>query len=281
MKTILVPTDFSENANNALHYAIKLAKKEKAKIILLHAFHFTYVYPEMPLQFLTEQIKTAEQLASNQLKLLCKKVEKSGECEFINQESLPVDLILDTIKKKKPDLVVMSTTGASGLKKIFMGSITAKIVEKATCPVIAVPEKTEFSPIKNITYATDYYMSDINALSKIVEIAKLFNAKITMLHVCYDMLTHDTEEEYMSTFKSKVENDIQYSNMAYKLVYGDNLIDVLEDYIKNESPDLISMSTHYRNLFEKLFDANSTKKMTYHTKVPFLAFHFEQIPIEF
>lgn len=281
MKTILVPTDFSENANNALHYAIELAKKEKAKIILLHAFHFTLVYPDMPLQFLDEQIKTAEQLAGNQLKLLCEKVEKSSECEFITQEGLAVDLILDTIEKKNPDLVVMGTTGVSGIKEMFIGSITAKIVEKATCPVITVPKNADFKPIKNITYATDYYMSDINALSKIVEIAKLFDARITMLHVCYDMLTHEAEEEFMGAFKIKVEKDIQYSEMAYKLVYGNNLIDVLEDYIKNESPDLFSMSTHYKNLFDKFFGANSTKKMTYHTKVPLLAFHFEQIPIEF
>jgi len=98
---------------------------------------------------------------------------------------LAVDFILETIDKKKPDLVVMGTTGASGLKEMIIGSNTSTIVEKAKCPVIAVPEKKIFSAIKSITYATNYNLTDIYALEKLVEIAKLFHAKITLLHVCY------------------------------------------------------------------------------------------------
>jgi nucleotide-binding universal stress UspA family protein len=283
MKTILVPTDFSKNANNALDYAIKLAEKENAKIILLHAFHVTYIYPDVPMQYLNEQIESAEEIANKQLKLLCEKVEKSKilECEFINKESSAVDFILETITKRKPDLVVMGTKGASGIEEMLVGSNTAKVVEKAKCPVIAIPENATFSSIENITYATDYFTSDINAVEKLVEIAKLFNAKITLLHVCFEVYTHDAEEEFMDTFKNKVINEIPYNKLAFKLVYGKNLIDVLEDYVKHESPDLLSMSTDYKNLFDKFFGTNSTKKMTYNTKVPLLAFHYKHIPVVF
>lgn len=283
MKTILVPTDFSKNANNALNYAIEIAKKEHAKIILLHAFHVAYIYPDIPIQDLTEQIQAEEQLAHKQLKLLCDKVEESGtlKCEFIYKESLAVDFILYTIKKKKPDLVIMGTRGASGIKELIIGSNTAKVVEKAKCPVIVVPEKSSFSPIKNITYATDYNLSDINVLEKLIEIAKLFDAKITLLHVCFEVFTHEAEEEFLDIFKNKVKNEIHYHKMDFKLVYGNNFVDVLDNYIKHESPDLISMSTHYKNLFDKLFGTNSTKKMTYHTTIPLLAFHYKEIPVEF
>ena len=64
-------------------------------------------------------------------------------------------------------------------------------------------------------------------------------------------------------------------------MYGKNFIHVLEDYIKRESPDLVSMSTHYKNLFDKVFGANSTKKMLHHAKVPLLAFHYEEMPVVF
>ncbi len=283
MKTILVPTDFSENADNALNYAIELAKKEKAKIILLHAFHVTYVYPDVPMQYLNEQIQSVEQLASNQLKVLCEKVEKSEKliCEIINKESLAVDLILETIEKKKPSLVVMGTKGANGIKEVFIGSNTGKIVVKAKCPVIVVPEKASFNPIKNITYATDYNLTDFYALEKLVEIAKLFNAKITLLHVGFEFFSHETEEDFMNTFKSKVNNEILYNKMDFKLVYGKDLIDVLEDYVKHESPDLISMSANYKNLFDKVFGTSLTKKMAYHTKIPLLVFHYKQVPVAF
>lgn len=280
MKTILVPTDFSECANNALLYAIELAKKENSKIILLHAFHVSYVYPDVSMQFLPEQTKAAEQTAYAKLKLLSEKVETSVTCEIINEESLAVDLILETIDKKKPDLVVMGTTGVSGIKEMLIGSNTASIVENAKCPVIAVPENIPFKQIKNITYATDYHLSDINALIKLVEIAELFDAKVTLLHVCYEVFTHETEEEFMETFRNKIQKDISYNKLNFQLVYGKNLINVLEDYIKKESPDLISMSTTYRNTFDKIFGTSSTKKMTYHAKVPLLVFHYKQIPVE-
>lgn len=283
MKSILVPTDFSKNADNALNYAIELAKKENAKIILLHAFHVTYVYPDVPMQYLTVQIQSAEQVANNQLKLLCEKVEKSEKlkCEIINKESLAVDLILETIEKKKPGLVVMGTKGVSGIKEIFIGSNTGKIVEKAKCPVIVVPEKVSYSPIKNITYATDYNLTDIYALEKLVEIAKLFNSKITLLHVGFELFTHETEDDFMNTFKSKVKKDILYNKIDFKVVYGKDLTDVLEDYIKYESPDLIAMSATYKNLFDKVFGSSLTKKMAYHTKIPLLVFHYKQVPIAF
>ena len=283
MKSILVPTDFSKNANNALDYAIELAKKEKAKIILLHAFNVTYIYPDMPMQYTIDLTESARKDADKKLQLLFLKVTKSGKiaCEIINKQAIVVDLILEVAEKKKPDMIIMGTKGASGIKEVLMGSNTAKVIEKAKCPVMAIPEKTTFKTIKKITYATDYQSSDINAIKKIVDIGGLFRAKITLLHVCSDELTFETEEELMDKFKAKIQKKIAYDKFVFKLIYGKKFVQVLEEFIKEESPDLLAMSTQYRDLFDKFFKSSFTKKIAYHIKIPLLAFHYKNESVVF
>jgi nucleotide-binding universal stress UspA family protein len=279
MKTILVPTDFSSNANNALDYAIAFAKKEKAKIILLHTFHITYmINPDIPQQLVAEQVFATEEMANSKLKLLCEKVEHKGKvkCEFLNKQGLTVDMILSTAEEIKPDIVIMGTRGASGIKEIILGSTTADVIEKVKCPVIAVPEQASFHQIKNITYATDYHTNDIEAIKKLVDISKLFNPYITVLHVSDKALTHKSEEEKLEELKEKVNHKIKYDKIFYKLVYGQDLVKVLTKHIKGESPDMLVMSMHSRNLFDKLFGTSFTKKVAYHTRIPLMAFHSKQ-----
>lgn len=282
MKTILVPTDFSKNAGNAVQYAIKIAKKQKAKIILLHVFHFPYVTPDTPVQFISETIEEIQKTSEKKLKLLSSDIIKSKiKCEYLNHEGLPAGVILETIEKKKPDLVIMGTKGASGIKELIMGSNTAKVIEKSTHPVIAIPAGAKFNGIKKIIYASDYHTSDIDALKKLVELAKFFNAKIVVLHVTDGAFNQYSEETYLNDFKNKVRKKIKYEKITYKLASGKYLPSVLEKNIKEELPDLIAMSNRHRNLFERIFGSSVTKKMAYHSKIPLMAFHHKQESVVF
>lgn len=282
MKTILIPTDFSGNAQNALEYSIELAKREKVKLILVHAYHITYIAPDVPVQYLTEELVFANEAAKKQIEKLTEKVESNGiRCESVIKQDNAVDLILEVAGKRKPDLIVMGTKGASGIKEVIIGSNTAKVIEKAKCPVIAVPEKSSFKSIKQIVYATNYLISDIDALKNLVDIAELFNAEITLLHVSDESLSHETEEDHILKFRSRIKSRIGYDKLRFKLVYGKDFEHVLEEYIKHESPDLLAMSTHHRTVYDKLFGKSFTKKMAYHTNIPLLAFHYKQDPVIF
>lgn len=279
---ILVPTDFSKNASQAFDYAIILAKKEKAKILLLHAYHITYITPDVPADFMAIEIENAEKTAIKKMKFLVEKIKHENlECEVFLRQDMAVDLILEVAKDRHPDFIVIGTTGASGLEEIIMGNITATVIAKAKCPVIAVPKKASFKHIKHITYATDYLVSDLYALKKLVEIAKLFNATITVVHISGELLTHESEEEFMNKFKAKVRKKIKYDDIAYKLIYGRNFINTLEEYILHESSDLLAMSTHLQSIYDKIFGKSNTKKMSYHSTIPFLAFHHKKESVIF
>lgn len=274
MKTILVPTDFSKNASNALNYAISIAKKEKAKIILLHAYNIVYLSSDMPIEYFAEELFSAERAAKKQLDALSIRVNKSGlKCETINKQGAPVDIIIDSIKNKKPEFIVMGTKGASGIKEVFMGSNTAKVIAKATCPVIAVPERASFDGMKKIAYATNYSFSNFADLKQLVNLAKIFKSRIKLIHVADKEYT---QRDYMTRFTEKVKQKVKYKYISAQLLESTDIEKKLEQYIKKESVSILAVSTKHRNLIERLFEKSITQKLAFHTKVPLLAFHHKQ-----
>ncbi|HEY4797635.1 MAG TPA: universal stress protein [Bacteroidia bacterium] len=283
MKTILVPTDFSHNAECALTYAVALAKKEKAKLILLHAYHLHYSLPTTSDEYYTQAISAKENIANEYQRQLCHEIkrEHNVDCEYKSKYGLAVDVILETAGKIRADLIIMGTKGASGLQQLFLGSNTAKVIEEAKCPVIAVPAEAKFKGIKKITFATDYFESDISSLKKMVEIATLFHSRITIIHVSDDEFTLESEKDLMQTFKAKIHKQIDYENIHFEIVHGNDLERSLAKHIEQENPDLLAMSTHHRSFLDKLFEGSITKRMAFHTRVPLLVFHHKTESVVF
>lgn len=275
MKNILVPTDFSENAENALYYAIDIAKRLNAKIILLHAYQNNYSNPYIPLDYAVEENKQMAISSDNRLKEESLKIKQIGEIEYeyMSVEDSPVGATINTIKEKKIDLVVMGTKGESNFLNSVFGSNTAKIIEKASCPVIAVPEEAIYNEIKKITYATSYNYSDIYVLEKVVEMAKLFHAQVNVLHISDNTRSQAEEKKKMKMFMDEANQNILYNNMSFQLLEGENVEDALEKYLDDDSTSMLVMSTHHRGFFDKLFGKSITKHMVYHTNIPLMAFH--------
>ena len=276
MKTILVPTDFSKNAENALAYAIQLAKKEEFKIILFHAFHYNYSGIDTSPEIVIEQSIFIQEGIEKRLKTLAKKTANKNHitCEYINEQGLLSDKLEDIVKKKKIDLIVMGTQGATGLKEIFMGSNTARVIANVTCPVIAVPAKSTFKKIKKIIYATDYQNYDIDALQELKTIATNFEANIEVLHIANGKFTHLEEIKRMEKFQEKVEKKIQSECISFNFLFGLEINDIIEEYLEETTINMIAVSTKQRGLFERIFGSSSiTKKIVNHTKIPLIAFH--------
>ncbi len=277
MKTILVPTDFSKNANNALKFAVGLAKEEKARILLLNAWEIGYPATEIPItgEIIAQQLHTAEINSRKRLDSMILKVKESADvkCDPISVQGLVVEAVLNAIEKYRVNLVIMGTKGATGLKEIFIGSNTAKVIQKANCPLIAVPNGAAFNGIKRITFATNYKTEDIKALKKVVKIARLFKADITLLHVADENYTKTEAEMLLRIFADKVAKKLQFSQLTYKLIYGNKIEKKLDDYVKQKHADLFVMSTLHPNLFDRLFGGSLVKTMAYHTKMPLMVFH--------
>ncbi len=272
-KTILIITDFSEDTKASLNYAIKTASKLKGRIILFHPFQIPTL--DLSLKNGSRKNTTFKTETNKLLHSLCIKVETSSNnlCEYINKERVSDEIILETIRKKKIGLVFLLVRDEVGIKKTLLGNTTSTIIEKAYCPVIAVPLKIIHKKIKKITFASNYLATDLFLLEQLVEIAKVFEAKIEILHISDYEFTTLSEKEYMNIFSAKIKDNIGYDKISFQLVYSTNIESRLKSYVNNKETDLLVLSHRKRGPLESLIWQSTTVKLTHQSKIPLMAFH--------
>jgi nucleotide-binding universal stress UspA family protein len=275
MKTILVPTDFSSGSENALYYAIEMAKKTHAKIILFHATHLNASEYLVPFDVLTLEHEKAQKNSELKLKQELLKIAHSGniEYEYIDTDEEVISGISHAIENNKVDMVIMGTKSAGGLLNELFGSNTSNVIQKTNVPIIAVPEKHISREIKKITYATAFYSTDVKAIKRIVELAKLFRAQVNVLHVIPEDKNYAQEKDLMRNFMEEVNRKVNYYNLSFQLLGGKSISDCLENYLKSNDTNIMVMSTQQRNFFERLFQKSMTRKIALHTDVPLMAIH--------
>lgn len=275
METILVPTDFSRNAENALKYAVDLAKKEGAKIILMHACHNNYINSDVPYFEIGDVLVKTRKDSKKMLKAMVQQFIEPENIPYDTMivEEFPVEAITLVLAETEVDLIVMGTKGASGIMGTVFGSNTATVIERVKVPVMAIPESAPFHPIKKITYATSYFKSDFEALARVVEIAEPYGAQLNLLHISDGKNSTENERILMETFIAEAKVKAPYENMNFELLTDQNTEHALQKYIDDESADMLVMSTHHRDFFDKIFGKSYTQQMAYHTKIPLLAFH--------
>lgn len=142
LSTVLVPTDFSTDAEKAIHVAHGLLKQlGTARLILLHAFNLPVEYTAYgPIPTSVSYLEDAGLEAEQQLNKIAAELEaREGlKIETLAQEGYPPEVICDQAEKQKADLVVMGTHGRSGLAHLLLGSTAERVVQKAPCPVMTV-----------------------------------------------------------------------------------------------------------------------------------------------
>ncbi len=184
MKKILLPTDFSDNAQNAINYALNLYKDEACKFYLLNTYTpiiYSYDYRMSAGGYLGE---VADIVRENSIEKL-EKIEKELKEKFnnfkhqfkiISSFNLLTDEIKDIVSKHSIDLIIMGTKGASGVKEVLFGSNTIRIIKKANCAVLAVPDGYFFEEPKEILFPTDYKIDySKKQLKNLKTITEIFN----------------------------------------------------------------------------------------------------------
>jgi universal stress protein A len=146
IKTILVPTDFSEPTRDLLDYAVWLGRTFQARLILLHVLQtmplaeavnwLDGVAPPTGEVALWEQVKTASEQQMARLKEL---YASSGvEIAVQVKEGVPFVEIIRTAEREKADLIVMGSHGRTGVRHLLIGSVAERVVRKASCPVLVL-----------------------------------------------------------------------------------------------------------------------------------------------
>ncbi|MGQ0828006.1 MAG: universal stress protein [Bacteroidota bacterium] len=274
MKTILIPTDFSETAKNAADYAIEFAKHINALVVLLHVFHIPIATTEAPVI-----IPSYDDLEKDNLFNL-KEFEQElrgkhgliAPIECIVKPGFIIDEIRETIKEKNIDLVVMGITGVNKLAELLIGSNTIGVIKGVKCPTLIIPKNAKFKPIKTIAFACDFEeVKDESALKKMKTFVKELGARLLILNVV------DPVEEKVTTEKAvsgvRLVNMFDDINHSLHFPEDDDPVHAINEFIELHNVDLLVMVPHKHNIFSRIFREGTTKKMAFHTHIPLLAIH--------
>lgn len=278
MKNILVPTDFSDNAWNALRYGLELFKNTKCTFYLMH------VNPIPPYS----GAGTSVRAASDNFKETVLKESRAQLKKLLNEiEKLPLntehtyiplafyDFFTDAVKResvnKKVDLIIMGTKGASGLKKATIGSNTGDVMTKVKCPLLAVPENTVLKKPQEIAFPTDYhtgYSADI--LNFIVEMTTMNNASLRVLHV-----NKRDEELGKEQVKNKrfLDQYLKNTEHSFHTMSQVKLETAVECFIQSRDIGMIAMIAKNLNFLQRILFRPTVEKISYHTNIPFLVLH--------
>jgi nucleotide-binding universal stress UspA family protein len=286
MNTILVPTDFSANAKNAIDYAAHLADKMKARLVLFHVY-WVPMYEDEPEDtpddiVLKEKTLQREKAAYQEvtdtlilLKQYVQEIKPQLMVEYTASNGIFLDEALTQVKASHADMVVMGTKGASGLKEIVLGSNAAELIENCPCPVLVIPENAQWKGIRKIIFATDFHDSDIADIQILADLAGLFLADINIVHVGEQSMWADNKasKEALDTFKTKVRENVEFGAISFMFLEASDTEKALQFYTTAHQTDILAMATQKRTMLQKLFGRESiTKKMAYHTHIPLLTF---------
>ncbi|RMG78335.1 MAG: hypothetical protein D6714_18235 [Bacteroidetes bacterium] len=276
MKTILFPTDFSETANNAFIYALNFAKKTGASITTLHVYQLPDIssihLPHTLLEIYESiDLETFENYRDH-VPVLRKIAEENGLNDVpvyhMMEEGETIPTILAAAQKTKADLIIMGTKGATGLKEIFIGTIAGEVLEKASCPVLVVPEKATFDGrIDHIAMTTTFREVEIKALEQVLNVAALFDAQVYCINV--DPFQSSNLEPRIEKFKALIG---ERPNLHCEILKNPDIEEAIAGFLEDHKIDLLAMLTRRRkNFIERLFSFSMTKKMAYHLHTPVLA----------
>ena len=275
MKKILVPTDFSDCSINALKAAVQIAEKTGAEIELVHVYDRPVIgFVDLNIDhkknkaMLQESQKTMESFVS----------EYSNEQVHIKPHILadvPLPEILDQKIFSDVDLVVMGSHGSEGLKELFVGSNTEKVVRKAKVPILSLKEDQGNFELKNIVLASNFYRELEGVFDQMHEFLQVFDPHYNLLKVVTpgNFETTHYSMKIMNEFASKFD----LKNVSVH-VYNDNNIEAgILNFAKDIQADAIIIATHGRKGIEHLINGSLAEDVVNHALTPVLSFKLKEM----
>ncbi|MBQ4915940.1 universal stress protein [Maribacter sp. MMG018] len=276
IKKILVATDFSDEAYNALFYATQIWAMQECTFYILNAYdeatpltgaHKAPLLGKKKLEKLeTESIEALTKISH---RITLDTGNKRHTYKTISEQGTLATVIPKTVKKLSIDLVVMGNKGRTGAKEIFMGSNTLKVAGSIDqCPLLAIPKGIDFKPQNNIAFVTDYKKGcNTKTLDPLLAMAAITKAPINVMHIA-------SEEKLSSVQISNKKllelclKDVDHS--FHQVLEFDDKAKVIDSFIETHNISLLAMVYMKRSFMERLLREPVIKDISLYAKSPFL-----------
>ena len=278
MKRLLVPTDFSPCADNAINFAVEVAKVLSAEIVLLNVYEHagsTYTdYVGLDKEF------RATMMNEGLLKL--KQLQKSMEetegitVSVLQYEGSIKENIIKSAADINADIIIMGTLGNAGIKERLWGSSTAAVIGASKIPVVAVPiEYDDVLPDK-ILFTTNHFEGSPRILDPLFELAAINMAQVFVALFSSGTAESAAGAKELVEYGQELQKRYHDKSLVTEYLTGNDFENTIEQYIHKNDIKLLAMITYQRSFFERLFYPSMSKKMSYHTRIPLLVIPAEK-----
>ena len=261
MKTILVGIDFTKSADNTIEYAIEVARKSNAKLLLFHALAAPAIHTTSGLIFMDAD-STLKSDEKKMNELLIQLSKKHPDIKF------DLELTYDTIKerakklskKNKISLAVLGLETKSKISKFISGTTSADLTGKIDCPIITVPEKYKHHEIKKILIAIDNKESISSGLSK-------------RIHSTIDFIGADAEYVHIKTEDELELGEKNRHPFPVTNIKASDFHTGISNYAKKSKANAILLISHNYSAFYNLFIDSNSKKLILSSNIPVISIH--------
>lgn len=276
MRTILIPTDFSDNAGDALAYSLALIGNTKANIHIVNV-----VDPNIPpadvaggsINLMNEKVETAKN-AMKALEVFSKDYYgKGAQAQVVVTTQVTIGKLAHSIKAEaasvEADLIIMGTQGVnhSFIEKT-LGSISTLVLKEAPCPVILIPRGYKFKTIDNLLFSTNLNHSDPYELWRATQLIKPHVGVIRCLHVVKN--AEEKDDRHLEEFAKYMIEHSPSIQTIFNVEVSDDIEATILDYAKNYDAEMIIMHRIKQSFWDRLLEASHTKRMASLIEVPMM-----------
>lgn len=275
MKKILCPVDFSENSLDAARFALRFATVAESDIKFLYVssvliptgglnYGIEINTPAYHLRLRTEELEEKIDALYAEAELV--RNPETAVCQASDYASV-VHGIAETANIDRSDFIIMGTKGTAGLKRIFVGSVTASVLEAVHCPVLAIPSGFHARYVEKVAMATE--MTHVEQeTKKAVSFASVFDAELDLFHI-------SARQPEGAKLVAEMKEATGYDKITFTEIYPEYEGDItggLNTYVEKKHPDVLVMFYTRRNWIDKLLLGSRTKKMVFNADTAILSF---------
>ncbi|MEX6690702.1 universal stress protein [Danxiaibacter flavus] len=275
MKNVLVLTDFSDNALQALRYAAMLAKTYRLeKLVVLHSYDRFDAQPGGENEMEQEKKRKAdimaqlEELQHQELSNL-----QSTKITVLAEEGFLMEKINRLCEEMSIDLIVVGATGKSGWERHFVGSVAMQLLDEVNYPLLLVPHSAVVEPIKCAVFASDLKGLLEPTQEQLSPILSTLDAQILVLNV-------DRKEKEFGPETTFEMRDLHYYMDHFRATFyfteDADTVEGLEQFAVDRNASLIITIHRPSGWFERIFKSSVSEQLALHTSIPLLCLYEER-----
>jgi len=273
MKQILIPTDFSACADNAIYYALKFANAVSASLTLFHVYHIPVLANDLQ-NDAESTMKELENDSMNKLRQL-----KSTMGLLVPEVKVNIQVCLgsatDEIKRygteSSYDLIIMGINGEGNVPK-WLGNTATSVASNVPLPVLLVPAEVKFRELNHVIFAFDFInIKHPERLFVVSELSRILKFRMSILNIVDEVKNDGLMERALA--RIQLNELLSGTDYKFSLTTDKEVIHGISGFVKENHGDLLVMIKRQYGFIERIFKGSHTNKMAFHTDVPLLILH--------